>query len=233
MSKVAFTNNEGSVLREWEQMHRPPENIPTSGPHAHSFTTKMPRSGLIVPPPPKGGSGRRHSVISSSKEITSFPLKPGAGGSSLKNGSSGGSGDLRRPSEVWLGKPPSTIRLSIYDFHKKWWIYKDVIESESNDNDFYHQQFLWLFMLIGVMLFIGWKNRAILDYLVKYLLLLLLPSFHQPSSYSSCTYILLVALYITLQSFYHPTISPPLFPDCKSSVGGTYLILELHRPVIA
>ena len=85
MSKVAFTNNEGSVLREWEQMHRPPENIPTSGPHAASFTTKMPRSGLIVPPPPKGGSGRRHSVISSSKEITECrrPEPPLGGGGTI------------------------------------------------------------------------------------------------------------------------------------------------------
>lgn len=92
MSKVVF-NNEGSVLREWEQMHRPPENIPTSGP-----LYKVPRGGLIVPS--KSGGGRRHSVISSNKEITSFPLKPG----SAKNGSMGGSGDIRRPSEVWLGK---------------------------------------------------------------------------------------------------------------------------------
>ena len=112
MSKVAFTN-EGSVLREWEQMHRPPENIPTSGPQ---YTTKMPRSGLIVPPPTKKDS-RRHSVISSSKEITSFPLKPGGGGggSSLRNGSSGGSGELRRPSEVWLGKTKTNWFIELFD----------------------------------------------------------------------------------------------------------------------
>ena len=45
-------------------------------------------------------AGRRHSVISSSRDITSFPLKSGP----QKNGSIGGSGDIRRPSEVWFGK---------------------------------------------------------------------------------------------------------------------------------
>lgn len=104
-TKVMFNNGEGSVLKEWETMHRPPENIPTSGPP--QYTTKLPRAGLIVPPPPKG-SGRRHSVISSSKDVTSFPLKPGF----VKNGSSGGgSGDIRRPSEVWLGKKWSNLGL--------------------------------------------------------------------------------------------------------------------------
>ena len=31
MSKVVFNPDE-SVLRQWEQMHRPPDTIPTSGP---------------------------------------------------------------------------------------------------------------------------------------------------------------------------------------------------------
>lgn len=99
MSKVAFeSSNKGSILGEWEQMHRPPENIPTSGP-----LYKVPRGGLIVPPHTKTTSmaGRRHSVISSSRDITSFPLKSGP----QKNGSIGGSGDIRRPSEVWFADP--------------------------------------------------------------------------------------------------------------------------------
>ena len=49
-------------------------------------------------------AGRRHSVISSSRDITSFPLKSGP----QKNGSIGGSGDIRRPSEVWFGKHERT-----------------------------------------------------------------------------------------------------------------------------
>ena len=49
-------------------------------------------------------AGRRHSVISSSRDITSFPLKSGP----QKNGSIGGSGEIRRPSEVWFGKHEHT-----------------------------------------------------------------------------------------------------------------------------
>lgn len=83
--------------------------IPTSGPFY-----KMPRAGLVVPPHPGGKTGgastgaRRHSVISSSKEITSFPLKAGGG---HRNGSMGGSGDIRRPSEVWFGKKKGSAKI--------------------------------------------------------------------------------------------------------------------------
>jgi hypothetical protein len=100
-TKVAFDNEE-SVLRQWEQMHRPPENMPKSGPQ---FPIRVPRAGLIVPQPK--GTSRRHSVISSAKDISSFPLKANAG-TSLKNGSFVAE-DARRPSEVWLGEKNGTI----------------------------------------------------------------------------------------------------------------------------
>ena len=63
-------------------------------------------------------------------------------------------------------------------------------------------------MTIMLMLSIGWKNGAILDYLVKYIPppsinLVLAPS-KLLIMYLHITG--LVALYI--QSFYHPTISP-------------------------
>ncbi|TRY63289.1 hypothetical protein TCAL_06264 [Tigriopus californicus] len=93
MSKVAFNQDE-SVLRQWEQMHRPPEHIPTSGPSYPRSTSKESRAGLIVPASRSGGN-RRHSVISSSKDtVTAFPLKL-----------NGYPEDTRRPSEVWLADP--------------------------------------------------------------------------------------------------------------------------------
>jgi len=87
MSKVVF-NADDSVLRQWEQMHRPPDTIPTSGPMRNT------RAGLIVPLPPKGSGGtRRHSVISSSRDVTAFPIRTNEGVN-----------DARRPSDLWLSK---------------------------------------------------------------------------------------------------------------------------------
>lgn len=113
MSKVMF-NAEESVLKQWEQMHRPPDSIPTSGPagpRCGSGTLRTSASGLVVPHgrgspacsaaamtagAAGAGSTRRHSVISSSKDtVTSFPLR-------LSNGA--GKNEPRRPSEVWLSK---------------------------------------------------------------------------------------------------------------------------------
>ena len=133
MSKVMFSQEDESVLKQWEQMHRPPDTIPTSGPaFARAREPPTSRAGLIVQPSAtgsmqqqhqqiasgRGSSGRRHSVISSSKDVvSSFPLKTGgergsaAGGGGNNNGhhrfSFGTLGqkiDMRRPSEVWLGK---------------------------------------------------------------------------------------------------------------------------------
>ena len=128
MSKTVYTTtnsaaDEGSVLRQWEQMHRPPENIPKSGPrdkHHHGG------GGLVVDAPPSSSSSmlRRHSVVSSSKDnvtLGQFPLR--TNGSTMmmghfqqqqhqggKKGFSvpGGGGDnnnSRRQSDMWMGRP--------------------------------------------------------------------------------------------------------------------------------
>ena len=109
MSKVLFNADE-SVLQQWEQMHRPPDTIPTSGPvygGPAREKTSSPRAGLIVPPPPRGSScgTRRHSVISSSRDtVTSFPLKANGSGGVERGGGSGVlKNEKRRISEVWLG----------------------------------------------------------------------------------------------------------------------------------
>ena len=108
MSKVLFNADE-SVLQQWEQMHRPPDTIPTSGPVYGGQTREKcssPRAGLIVPPPPRGASSgtRRHSVISSSRDtVTSFPLKPNGSGGVERSPGGVLKHDKRRISEVWLG----------------------------------------------------------------------------------------------------------------------------------
>ncbi|XP_040575552.1 uncharacterized protein [Lepeophtheirus salmonis] len=92
---------EESVLRQWEQMHRPPDTIPTSGP---VYRTSQSRAGLIVPLNRTGrkGSTRRHSVISSGRDVSAFPLKAGASPKDIRVIQH--SVDTRRPSEVWMGK---------------------------------------------------------------------------------------------------------------------------------
>ena len=103
MSKVIFGNGDEageSVLRQWETMHRPPDTIVTSGPHAQRASiSQSNRAGLVVPPPTYSRSGsRRHSVISSPKDnIGQFPLR--ASGSKVSKSSN----DARRISEVFLG----------------------------------------------------------------------------------------------------------------------------------
>lgn len=87
MSKVSFTSND-SVLRQWEQMHRPNEEVPPEGP------AKLQRAGLIVPMPPKGApGGRSHSLLTSTRDVTAFPIRT--------NDTQSVS---RRPSDLWLGK---------------------------------------------------------------------------------------------------------------------------------
>ena len=102
MSKVIFGDGDGvpeSILRDWETMHRPPDTIPTSGPHAQRGQ-QLSRAGLVVPPtvPHKGTGSRRHSVISSPKDNVGaqFPLRPSATTKSSK-----GSKDPRRISEAF------------------------------------------------------------------------------------------------------------------------------------
>jgi hypothetical protein len=139
LSASAMLNSDESMLKQWEQMHRPPDSIPTSGPHftrAHAAVAAAANKdhdgtknlGVLktVPPNRSGGGGdvivpttagagtRRHSVISSSRDrVTSFPLK--TNGFSSKGGKleKGGKSDMRRPSEVWLGMAKSYIIVSI------------------------------------------------------------------------------------------------------------------------
>ena len=88
-SKVIFVEEE-SVLKEWENMHRPPgpdQAIHQSGPGQ--------AVGLV---PTHGDKDRRCSIISvnQTKPITHFPLK-------TKKSEGYRLGDIRRPSDLWQG----------------------------------------------------------------------------------------------------------------------------------
>ena len=84
------------MLREWEEMHRPPalgEPIRPSGP-----VRSWPVSGMVAKMSKhsnKFNENRRFSVVSSSFAggITNFPLK------SVRYGQ-----DMRRPSDMWQGR---------------------------------------------------------------------------------------------------------------------------------
>lgn len=59
MSKVAF-NNEGSVLREWEQMHRPPENVRIQGIFLRNRSDRVSFADSHLGTVVQGPAGRPH-----------------------------------------------------------------------------------------------------------------------------------------------------------------------------
>ena len=91
-AKVIFAEEE-SMLKQWENMHRPPgpdHVIPPSGP-GHS------QGGILVPT--HMDKDRRCSVISvnQTKTVSHFPLK-------TKKSPGDRLGDIRRPSDLWQGR---------------------------------------------------------------------------------------------------------------------------------
>ncbi|XP_023336135.1 uncharacterized protein LOC111707286, partial [Eurytemora carolleeae] len=102
--KVLFSEEGESVLKQWENMHRPPaigESIAPSGPvRGGGFgprSAKSPGHNALAQTH-KQQRDRRWSVISvnQTKEVSNFPLK------SVKEGP-----EPRRPSEVWLAETES------------------------------------------------------------------------------------------------------------------------------
>ena len=94
-AKIIFAEEE-SMLKQWENMHRPPgpdHVIPPSGPG---------QAGILAPTHRE--VDRRCSVISTSqtKPITIFPLHTRQG-------------DMRRPSDIWQGgkQNQSSNRISL------------------------------------------------------------------------------------------------------------------------